>query len=60
MKLIKTDNYNRELFNDELIVENLDKEKGQKIVDELNKINRNDEIYYTLVGDNYVLFEIDY
>ena len=60
MKIIKADNYNRELLNDELIVENLDKEKGEKIVDELNKLNRDDEIYYQLVKDDYELFVRDY
>ena len=60
VKIIKADNYNRELLNDELIVENLDKEKGEKIVDELNKLNRDDEIYYQLVKDDYELFVRDY
>lgn len=60
MKLIYTDNYNRELYDDRLIAENLDKINGKDIADELNGLMRDDNFYYILVEDDYVLFERDY
>ena len=60
MKLIYTDNYNRELYNDRLIAENLNKINSKEIADELNGLLRDDNFYYLIVEDDYVLFERDY
>ena len=60
MKLIYTDNYNRELYSDRLIAENLNKINSKEIADELNGLLRDDNFYYLIVEDDYVLFERGY
>jgi hypothetical protein len=61
MKIIKVDNYDRELYDDVLIAENVHKYYGQIIVDLLNNNpKRFDDDYFRLVEDDYKLFERDY
>jgi hypothetical protein len=61
MKIILTDNYNRELYDEVLIAENVKEKIGKKIVDFLNDDpQRSDVDYYNLVEDDYKLFERDF
>ncbi|NMF06295.1 hypothetical protein ACUH7Y_06890 [Clostridium beijerinckii] len=61
MKIVLTDNYDRELYDEKLIAENVAERVGNKIVDLLNDDpKRFDEDYYKLVEDDYKLFERDY
>ena len=62
MKIIRTDNYDRELFDDIVITNNIvNKYYGEEIVDLLNNNpKRCDEHYFKLVEDDYQLFERDY
>lgn len=61
MKIVLTDNYDRELYDEKLIAENLAERTGKKIVNLLNQDpTRYDEDYYKLVEDDYKLFERDY
>lgn len=60
MKIICVDNYNRELYNDLVIAENVHKAYGKLIVDLLNESPRtSDEDYFKLVEDDYKLFKRD-
>ena len=60
MQVICKDNYDRELFDDEVIIENVTQEQGELICKELNKLNRNDTFYYRCVDNNYKLFVREY
>jgi len=62
MKIIKVDNYDRELYDDNLIAENIVNVYYEKlIVDVLNsESKRSDEDYFRLVEDDYTLFKRDY
>lgn len=61
MKIVLTDNYDRELYDEKVIAENVNERTGKKIVDLLNDdLKRFDEDYYKLVEDDYKLFERDY
>lgn len=60
MKVILTDNYDREIYNDKLIKGNLSKDEAKKLADELNNGNCNDELYYMAVEEGYSLFERDF
>lgn len=57
MKIIAVDNYDREMYDDTLIAENVHKGYGEKIVKIMNNdTTRNDETYFKLVEDSYELF----
>ena len=61
MKIIRVDNYDRELFDDELIKEHVGKEEGLLEVEELNNNSpMHGPYFYRLVEDNHKLFERDY
>jgi len=61
MKIICVDNYDRELYDDTLIAENVHNCYGEQIVSSLNDNERdNSEGYFKLVEDDYKLFERDY
>jgi len=62
MKIIKVDNYDRELYDDVLISENIKNEYYGKLIVELlnNDSKRSDSDYFRLVEDDYKLFERDY
>ena len=57
-----TDSYDRELYNDILICENVHENYGLFIIDQLNKeySGSGSDWYYRLVEDDYKLFERDY
>ena len=55
MKVISTDNLDRETVADKLIVENVTIEQGKAIVDELNKYGPRYEKWYEVVKDDYEL-----
>ena len=59
MKIIWVDNYDRERFDDILIATNVTKGSGEKIVDFLNKDNKDDNWFCRLVEDNYELFKFE-
>jgi len=56
MKVIRVDNYDRELYADKLIKENLSEESANVLAASLN-VNDNDPWYYRVVHDDYKLFE---
>lgn len=61
MKLIATDNFAREIKNDELIAENVSEHFAKLIEKRCSKgMNENDETYIKAVADDYKLFERDY
>ena len=59
MKIINTDNFNREDHSDSLVCENVSECYGEIIVNALNsKLSGNaSPNYYRLVPDNYELYE---
>jgi len=59
---MKIDNYDRELYDDVLISENIKNEYYGKLIVELlnNDSKRSDSDYFRLVEDDYKLFERDY
>ena len=59
MKIIRMDNYNRELYDDVLIAKNISKMYGEKITDLFNTDNKDDNWFYKLVEDNYELFKFE-
>lgn len=60
MKIIATDNFDREMYSDQLICENISKAYGIKFVHLLNKeVTDNSQWYYKLVEDDYKLFVYD-
>lgn len=58
MKIVGVDNYDREIYDDILVCENVkNKYYGNKIVDMLNRQAENGgETFYKLVEDDYKLF----
>lgn len=61
MKIIKVDNYDREIYDDVLIAENINESYGNIIIKFLNSDpTRYDGDYFRLVEDKYKLFERDY
>ena len=62
MKIIKVDNYDRELYDDKLIADNVTNVYYGKLITNLLNENprRSDEDYFRLVEDDYKLFERDY
>ena len=60
MKLISVDNYDRELYDDTLIAENVHEYYGQIMADLLNKkVGENSENYFKVVEDDYELFKFE-
>lgn len=58
MKIVGTDNYNREYIADFLVAENVDKYLGWQIVEYLN--SDTSDTYFSLVEDNYKLYVPEY
>ena len=57
MKIIATDNFDRELYSDKLVCENISKFYGIKFTKILNdETNDNSQWYYKLVEDDYEIF----
>ena len=61
MKIVRVDNYDRELYNDVLVCENIINEKlGDIMINALNyREGRNSEWFYKLVEDDYKLFKFE-
>lgn len=60
MKIICSDNYDREAYDDILVAENVNKNDGELIVVLLNNNRKeHDEIYYKLVKDSYKLYKFE-
>ena len=61
MKIVRVDNYDRELYNDVLVCENIRNEKfGNIMVDALNsREGSNSEWFYKLVEDDDKLFKFE-
>ena len=72
MKIIAIDNYNREIYSDVLICENINRYIGKIVVDYLNGVhNDGDSFYrlsvhkdsdslYRLVEDDYELYKFEW
>lgn len=62
MKIICVDNFNREIYSDRLICENIHEITGKEVVEFLNNkySGESSADYYKLVPDDYKLFERDY
>ena len=59
-KVIRCDNYDREMYSDVLVASNLSETEAQKIVDAMNEDpNRSDEHFYKVKADDYKLFEYE-
>lgn len=59
-KVIRCDNYDREMYSDVLIAENLSEAEAQKVADAMNNDpNRADAHFYKVRGDDYKLFEYE-
>lgn len=58
MKIVGTDNYNRDSIADFLVAENVDKYLGVQIVQYLNR--NTSDTYFSLVEDNYKLYVPEY
>lgn len=60
MKIIAVDNFDREIYSDQLICENICKAYGIKFLQLLNKeVTDNSQWHYKLVEDDYKLFIYD-
>ena len=60
MKIICIDNYDREIYDDIVIAENVHDGYGQMLVDELNNSSkRRDKDWFKLVDDDYKLFKFE-
>lgn len=60
MKIVKVDNYDREIYDDVLIAENVHKGYGELIIKLLNdNPRRYDCDYFKLVKDDYQLFKFE-
>ena len=51
-KVVKVDNFNRDIFDDVLIAANVTEKHGKLIVDALNDVNQVEEWYYVLWEDD--------
>ena len=60
MKIIQTDNYAREIFDDFVIVEKIDKVRGEIMVNAINDNRQDDAEWFLLVEDNHVPFTRNY
>lgn len=61
LKIICVDNYDRELYSDRLICENINPYYAEMIVNYLNdKAGEDSQDYYKAVDSNYKLFEAIY
>lgn len=60
MKIIMVDNYDREIFSDILICENINEYTGEKVCEFLNSNEqRSFDSWFKLVKDDYKLFEFE-
>ncbi|TPF18015.1 hypothetical protein [Priestia megaterium] len=62
MKVIKVDNFDREMYSDVLVCENINEYYGKIVVESLNKKlsgDRSDD-YFRLVEDDYKLYKFEY
>jgi len=60
MKVIAIDNFDRELYSEQLVCENINKYHGINFVKFLNDgTSDNSQWYYKLVEDDYKLFVYD-
>ena len=61
MKIIKSDNFDRELYSDILIAEKVHEEYGKDIQEFLNDkfSGSTSPDYFNLVNDNYELYEME-
>lgn len=55
MKIVKR---NMNLFKEEFVLENLNELKAIDICEELNKANEEDGVYYMVVLDDYVVYNL--
>lgn len=59
-KVIRCDNYDREMYSELLVAENLSEVEAQKIADAMNDDpNRADAHFYKVRDDSYKLFEFE-
>ena len=57
MKIISVDNFDRELYSDQLVCENISKYHGIKFLKLLNdETSESSQWFYKLVEDDYKLF----
>jgi len=60
MKVICVDNYDREIYDDVLVCDNVNNYYGKQIVKSLNdKAGEDSSNYYRLVEDDYKLFKFE-
>jgi hypothetical protein len=61
MKIVCTDNFDREIISDTLVCENINKYHGERIVEFLNENDsgNNSPNFYTLVEDDYKLYKFE-
>jgi hypothetical protein len=59
MKIITKDNFDRDLFTERVIAENVNELFGKELVNEWNNKywTENSDIYLALVNDDYVLYD---
>jgi len=60
MKIVCVDNYDREIYDDVLVCDNVNDYYGKQIVEFLNdKAGEDNNNYYRLVGNDYELFKFE-
>jgi|GEM_PF-3327055 len=59
MKIITKDNFDRDLFTEQVVAENVNKVIGEQLVKEWNDKywNEHSQYYLSLVEDEYVLYD---
>lgn len=59
MKIITKDNFNRDVFAETVVAENVNKYMGEEIVELLNEKHwtEHSDHYYALVDDDYKLYD---
>lgn len=59
MKIITKDNFNRDVFAETVVAENVNKYMGEEIVELLNEKHwtENSDHYFALVEDDYKLYD---
>lgn len=57
MKVVRTDNYDREIYDEILIAKELSKDEAEKVARDMN--NSNDQWFYKVVGEDYKLFKFE-
>ena len=60
MKIVRVDNYDREIYDDDLIVENVNEIYGEELVEFLNsKEPQHSDYYFRLVENDYKLYKFE-